>query len=468
MNQPDFAGLAYLEANEQQLLDQSEDGTPHSPTPIPIPNPVERAPTGKAPHSAPLASSSNIPSMLSNSTSLAPSTSPSYHPSEQHYAAPSLDPYPPNTPPENPERGYFNYNNSSEYGPQKWGSVRTPDPFYWAEFGAHGFGPWNGLLKGQHLTVNMCQDGQLQSPIDVQENGAVCNEIHQVREKQGDYSLSSDAVQKRIESHALRLLYPRRPCANLNDTLCQEPDPPFADFPNGWKGTGDVIHIDFKIPSEHTIGGESFDAEMQIYHIYPTRHRVAAYSAPIRAQTDGYNYYLQEAINAFQKVYGENQAHCARRLRKGRHSPTDVNETIHANATSQAVDFDTVADVIPQFDQPGDTLHDQDRDLQTTDIVWNPYHEMLIPTIYFYRYEGSITEPPCGQFVSWWVAVGPMIISFDQLEQMKRIQFTNVDSNCKRTSVEFAHSVARPIQNTNYRPVWKCTPANFGPDPSVP
>lgn len=41
----------------------------------------------------------------------------------------------------------------------------------------------------------------------------------------------------------------------------------------------------------------------------------------------------------------------------------------------------------------------------------------------------------------------PMIISVGQLEQLQRIMFTHVDSNCQKTSVHNAEqSVARPIQ----------------------
>jgi hypothetical protein len=58
-----------------------------------------------------------------------------------------------------------------------------------------------------------------------------------------------------------------------------------------------------------------------------------------------------------------------------------------------------------------------------------------------------------------------MIISFQQLEQMKAILFKNVDENCEPTSVQFEQSVARPVRSTGSIPVWKCTADDFGPDP---
>ena len=85
----------------------------------------------------------------------------------------------------------------------------------------------------------------------------------------GDHGVKGSSVDKQILSSKLRLVYERRPCQDIMDTVCAEPDPPTADFPNGWGGFADLMHVDFKIPAEHKINGESFDGEMQIYHLHP-------------------------------------------------------------------------------------------------------------------------------------------------------------------------------------------------------
>ena len=92
---------------------------------------------------------------------------------------------------------------------------------------------------------------------------------------------------------------------------------------------------------------------------------------------------------------------------------------------------------------------------------FNPHDPMLVPSIHFFGYQGSLTEPPCGEFVSWFITDIPMEISFGQLEQMKRLLFTNVSPQCKSTSVHFRQSVARPIQDTFGRPVFRCTEDDF-------
>lgn len=258
-----------------------------------------------------------------------------------------------------------------------------------------------------------------------------------------------DRVFKMIEPNKLRLIYQRRPCGDLRNVACQEPDPPHADFPNRWAGFADVTHIDFKVPAEHKINGVAYDAEMQIFHIHPLRQRTPTQTVLIRALPNGFNAYLQRALDSFRAVYDENKAKCANRRRNLSNEISEIYERLGTGVVGNASDYST-RDV------------DGERKLQG---VWDPHHPDLLPTIHFYRYDGSLTEPPCGEFVSWFVADKPMIISYDQLEEMKLMLFTNVDGNCEPTSVHYNHSVARPIQELGDRPVWQCKPSDFGPDP---
>lgn len=212
------------------------------------------------------------------------------------------------------------------------------------------------------MTKNVCETGKLQSPIDVREKpGTHCHEFHEVRSLKGEFGIFGDRVERLIESNKLRFKYDRRPCRDLTLTRCQEPDPPHADFPNGWPGFADVTHVDFKVPSEHTIWGKRYDAEMQIYHIYESNKRVATQAVVIEAVEGGHNYYFQEALNAFQRQYNENRASCDQR----RHVQQQFPTTNHHNETE------------------GDA-----RSLQTVG-VWDPHHVMLIPTIWFWRYDGT-------------------------------------------------------------------------------
>lgn len=426
----------------------------------------ERQPTTNAPSPSPVT--------LSSSPTPAPTKIPTITPTFDPTAIPSTspsesDPFPPNEPPSNPDPWYFNYDLSptSLYGPGRiglmydtenknfkarirddhWGGLPRPprESDYWVEFSDKGFGTWESVLGTHDPLQNKCSSGSLQSPIDLRDSGAVCREHHEVRSRPGNFRVTGGRVQKRIESNKLRLIYERRPCSDLSMIDCQQPDPPKADFPYGWPGFADTIHIDFKIPSEHTINTVNFDGEMQIYHIHAGRRRLVAQSVLIRATPSGYNYYFQEAIRAFQSEYDKNLDNCRRR-------------NLSFNTTSPFEDFLSWAKGF------NDQKEEKPPVRKFEGGIWDPNHKMLIPTIYFYRYDGSLTEPPCGEFVTWFVADEPMVISIAQLDQLKRILFTNVDSNCRKTSVQFRHSVARPTQPNNNRAVSICTSNDFGPD----
>ena len=147
----------------------------------------------------------------------------------------------------------------------------------------------------------------------------------------------------------LQLAYPRRPCNNLNATECMEPDPPFADFPNGWSGTSDLLYIDIKMPSEHYIEGQRYAAEMQMYHLHAVSQRVAVWSVLIRAEpnTTGHNYYFDPVIQAFQREYDHHQEQCSGTATSSTNNNTNNatnNNNTDNNATTTTVNDPTIGE----------------------------------------------------------------------------------------------------------------------------
>ena len=88
-----------------------------------------------------------------------------------------------------------------------------------------------------------------------------------------------------------------------------------------------------------------------------------------------------------------------------------------------------------------------------------------MPGMFFYRYDGSITEPPCKD-ITWWVMDQPAIISIDQLQQLKILLFSHVDANCQPTSVHNVNqSSVRPIQPLGQdRVIQHCPAGSFRSD----
>ena len=249
MSEPDTLGKLYRQEKEMFYLSER-------PVLNLLPNPALRYPTTNAPSPTPSRALTQTPTQQPTTIpSFSPTLTPSFNPSGVPTSSPSMlptvgDPYPPSDAPLFPEPWYYNYNTShgAKYGPgivglvphddsglfdtgmrnENWGRISPPPNDYWAEFTDKGFGPWKSVLQNQGPTQNQCSTGKLQSPIDLRENGALCQEHHEVRSLPGDFQVTGPSVEKRIEPGKLRLVYPRRPCANLSLKECQEPDPPAA------------------------------------------------------------------------------------------------------------------------------------------------------------------------------------------------------------------------------------------------
>ena len=227
-------------------------------TAAPTPNPTYT----RFSTTSPTFQQSERPSMAP--VTLLPTRQPTSHPSESPSEQPEK--YPFNDPPLFPQPWYFNYDTrpDARFGPGHHGLVQTENGFvaafknnlwaeweapsgsdyYWNEFTDSGWGAWKGVLSSRMPSRNQCGRSGRQSPIDVRENGlGKCDETHEVRSLPGDFRLAGKSVHKEILPNKLRLRYERRPCGDWNDQACAEPDPPHADFPNGWGGFADVMHV---------------------------------------------------------------------------------------------------------------------------------------------------------------------------------------------------------------------------------
>ena len=266
---------------------------------------------------------------------------------------------------------------------------------------------------------------------------------------------NDEEIIKEIGRNKLRLLYSRRPCRS-----CREPDPPLADFPNDWPGLVDLLHIDFKIPSEHTIEGEKFDGEMQLMYLHPGRMRLPSVAVTMKATTTDHNPELQRALDEFQQQYDRDYDACVGNLNRARRmgvvTDKEAEEILSSHSELDHLSYGN-GERILQANVPNTTE-------PPPRVNWDPHHPLMIPSVHFYGYEGSVTEPPCGEFVSWRVMDAPMLISFEQLNQMKRLIFTHLSPQCRRTSVHYEDSVARPVQDIGDRDVWRCTPEDWQRD----
>jgi hypothetical protein len=223
-------------------------------------------------------------------------------------------------------------------------------------------------------------------------------------------------------------------------------------------------NLDVKVPGEHTIEGERFDAEIQMFHTHLVNARLSSIGIPVRARDDGHNEEFQAVLDEFQAVYDSDARECQlsrRRLRTPAAERFPLSSRSNGSTKRDGEEGGGGGGL--GFSTPSDDP-ELARRLQR-EGRFNPYGPAFMPTIFFYRYDGSITEPPCTP-ITWWVMNEPMIISRAQLSQIKYLLFTHVDGSCRKTSVHNAdQEVTRPIQPLgDNRDIQKCVPGDFRPD----
>jgi len=102
----------------------------------------------------------------------------------------------------------------------------------------------------------------------------------------------------------------------------------------------------------------------------------------------------------------------------------------------------------------------QRRELQTPvkenydDVHWWPYEWLLkVGTEYYYRYEGSMTVPPCFSVNHWRIMKDPIRVAKHQITELERLLAWRINGKCKsstagkeRKNNPDAVDVARPLQ----------------------
>ena len=430
------------------------------------------------PSASPSVDISDVPSFLPTSAptvgpSQTPTSIPSSFPTDKPTPRPTHKPVeiiPDSVEPDRPPKGYFNYNPKSPFGPNKWkniNAIQTEEYSYWVEFADK----INPPMENNYCNWQKGNNANKQSPLDIVDTGAECHEYHEIRTKKGDFLLTDAEVKLEIQANKMRIIWPRR----INNRA--EPDTPSADIPKGWGSQIDATHTDLVIPAEHTLNGKRYQGEWRTYHMHPGGKGTAVIATLIDASPENEkNPSFQQALKAWEELFDYHRYQClfSRGRRAAEEEEREVidNDLLHDDNT---VDAKTTSPL--SFDeyrrhrrmQQGDGFkplfdHDDLTDPLTSKGRFDPYHENLMPSIWFYGYFGSLTEPPCYPIASWRIIDTPMKISEEQHLEMKRLLFEHMDENCVYTSNHFQESVARPIQKNVERDIHKCTCKNFNSD----
>jgi len=308
-----------------------------------------------------------------------------------------------------------------------------------------------------------------QSPIDVRFEDATsqCFEYHQIRSKPGEWGITHPKVEKQILPNKLRFVYDRKFEGGFGDADTNDQvKGASADMPKQWGYQLPVLHVDVKVPSEHWMEGKQYAAEYQIALIQNREEKrrgapIISVLFDIHPEEED-NHRIGQMIDEFQKVYDADMAECEGFRRKQRRLGAWADASLGAGSKiaeeAKSTVLDEPKEVETEFQESLGNLRRKAQEYRR----WNPFHETIVRTLWFYGYEGSLTEPPCSEFVEWRIMLEPALISSRQLAQMKNILFNHVNGKCERTSVHSKENgVARPIQPLNNRPLYQCMCRDF-------
>jgi len=354
----------------------------------------------------------------------------------------------------------------SGYGPKDWGDVSaedTPEYKYW--------GQYQEWIE-PNLGKNECNSGgDRQSPIDLRYDYATaeCLEYHEIRDKMGDYAIDDSLnIQFEIHPTKLRIAYhwePEEKDSDVKDAILG----PSADVPKGWGDQLPVLHVDIKIPSEHTIEGKRFAMEYQVFLIQNWDRQRGAPAFSVLFDVDPRdenrdNAHLQRVLNMWQMGFDADATTCEQQQQAGGRRTSDAERPATAEGGGDAASAEAFLRGNP--DEKKKEEEERLRELQKKGQIWNPWdHEYIFTSEWFFGYEGSLTEPPCTSFVEWRVIDTPAYLSSRQLSQIKGLIFDHVDPNrgCAPNTQFHRDSVARPVQPLKGRNVHRCTCRDFLP-----
>jgi len=201
--------------------------------------------------------------------------------------------------------------------------------------------------------------------------------------------------------------------------------------------------FELKVPSEHTINGTRYDAEIQYSHVenVADEHKtnrdnlISMTSRLIIVDGKKKNDYIETFLNHWEYIGNMQEEQCAH----------EQGKTSFFSPGSPKTTSTTRKKFLRRNLKKDKT------------ILHAPFRNQ-----YYYGYRGSLTIPPCSDVVLWYVVDKPMKISGSQLARMQSLIVNYRDSDCRKTTYANAlGQVNRPLQSQINRDIFHCDESDY-------
>mmetsp|Transcript_20478 Transcript_20478/g.46487 ORF Transcript_20478/g.46487 Transcript_20478/m.46487 type:complete len:350 (-) Transcript_20478:107-1156(-) len=327
--------------------------------------------------------------------------------------------------------GRFSYDEEDKLGPKNWDDVKDSKNNFWKQ--------WKELSTKK----NKCghKKNYFESPIDLHKNAPCDSDHHKYISKRDKRICRLGVVDFKIEPWGLEATYPNSP---------KECNLPTMDISNLFKKRY-ATKLYMKVPGEHRINGDSFHAELVVYHADNTDpnhkehrdNRLVASSVLFDTSQDKHSDWLEDLLLNWEST-AENKKNLCYGAKKLQNSTNTITKTVNLqNSTS------TITKTVNNL-----------RSLQTKGDKW--YLHKPWRNEYYYSYKGSLTIPPCSDIVYWFIRDNALSMSKKQLQRVQDLITGYLDKDCKKgTYADKNGNVARPIQKYDKHSVFHCDKSDY-------
>uniref|UniRef100_A0A7S1YE76 carbonic anhydrase n=1 Tax=Grammatophora oceanica TaxID=210454 RepID=A0A7S1YE76_9STRA len=342
----------------------------------------------------------------------------------------------------------YSYDPTANNGPSAWNDVGGLLDSEWDWYDRQS------RIYNLAINDNDCGEEDRPSPISLNATTG-CSDVREMRTPQArDDHCQADNLAYVLTPQSLKAYFPIQ-----RSNGCRNP---WVELDGFGEDEFVLVWMELHMRSEHVIEGRRYDAELQMVHMGTddNENRMAIVSLMLDASSLTDNLDLQPLLDGWQQTANNLKTSCPdRKLSVRRARPSLKSSSVKAGDEDLTESIDKTRHRQMQDGCKGDVNGNGCDGLGPRKRIF-PYN--LWPSIWYYRYAGSITAPPCTSIVQWRVMEKPLTMSTRQMKQLAQLQNSYKTSDCAEDDLlSPTGENFRPLQSRSQQ-VLHCTYDNFG------